>query len=361
MTTALAAVSDGPGSTSVQEFDVPDPSPGAGWLRVEATGVCGSDAHLQTRTEGPTILGHEIVGTVDRLSPEAADRWGLAEGERLLLEEYLPCGHCAWCRTGDFRLCDSTDLHLGRTVLRYGMTPVAVEPALWGGYGQYLYLHPRMVFHRVPPGVAAHHAPLALPLSNGFEWVVHEGGAGPGRTAVVIGPGQQGLACVVAAKEAGADLVISVGLSRDEGRLKMASLLGADVTIDAERESVVDVVSEATAGRMADLVVDAAAGSAATLNQGLSLLRKKGVLVCAIGRGPVEVDMHAVRTRAVSVRGLRGHSWASVEWALQLLASGRRPYSELSAGTLPLSEVDEAIGRTAAGEVMHVSVDPWAG
>ncbi len=360
MTTALAAVSEGPGSTRVEQFQVPDPGPGAGWLKVEATGVCGSDAHLQTRMDGPTVLGHEIVGRVDRLSPEAAERWGLTEGELLMLEEYLPCGHCSWCRTGDFRLCDSTDLHLGHAVLRYGMTPVSVDPALWGGYGQYLYLHPRMVFHRVPAGVAPHHAPLALPLSNGFEWVVQEGRAGPGQTVVVIGPGQQGLACVVAAKESGADLVVSVGLSRDQERLKMASLLGADITVDADTESLVDVVRQATGGRMADLVVDAAAGSASTLNQGLALLRKRGVLVCAIGRGPVEVDMQLVRTRAISLRGLRGHSWASVEWALHLLASGRRPYSDLSAGTLPLTAVDEAIRRTADGEVMHVSIDPWS-
>ncbi|MDE3206752.1 MAG: alcohol dehydrogenase catalytic domain-containing protein [Acidobacteriota bacterium] len=359
MITALAAVSEGPGITDVREFTVPDPAPGAGWLRVEATGVCGSDAHLQTRMDGPTVLGHEIVGRVDRLSPEAADRWGLVEGELLMLEEYLPCGHCSWCRTGDFRLCDSTDLHLGRAVLRYGMTPIDVDPALWGGYGQYLYLHPRMVFHRVPDGVAAHHAPLALPLSNGFEWVVQEGRSGPGQTVVVIGPGQQGLACVVAAKESGADLVVSAGLTRDGDRLGMASRLGADIVVDTERESLVEVVGEATRGRMADLVVDAAAGSAATLDLGLSLLRKRGILVCAIGRGPVEVDMHRVRTRAISLRGLRGHSWASVEWALELLASGRRPYSELSAGTLPLGQVDEAIRRTADGEVMHVSVDPW--
>ena len=111
---------------------------------------------------------------------------------------------------------------------------------------------------------------------------------------------------------------------------------------------------------MADLVVDAAAGTTDTLNQGLALLRKRGVLVVAIGRGPVEVDMQLVRTRAISLRGLRGHSWASVEWALHLLASGRRPYSDLSAGTLPLTAVDEAIRRTAAGEVMHVSIDPWS-
>lgn len=360
MTKALAAVALEPGKTEVRELPVPELTPFSGWLRVEATGVCGSDPTLYKRVVGPTIMGHEIVGRVDRLTPEAAARWDLSEGDELMLEEYLPCGHCSWCRSGDFRLCDSTDLHLGRsTTLRYGMTPVAMEPGLWGGYGQYLFLHPRMVFHHLPAGLPPHHAPLALPLSNGFEWVVREGGVGPGQAVVVIGPGQQGLACVVAAKEAGADLVISVGLHRDADRLAMASRLGADLTVDAESEPLAEVVADATGGHMADLVVDAAAGNATTLNQGLGVLRKRGVLVCAVGRASVELDMALVRTRAISVRGLRGHSFAAVEWALQLLASNRRPYAELSAGTVPLSQVHDAFRRTAEGEVMHISVDPW--
>ncbi|MGH9055470.1 MAG: zinc-dependent alcohol dehydrogenase [Acidimicrobiales bacterium] len=361
MTTSLAAVAVEPGKTELRELPVPDPTPGSAWLRVDVTGVCGSDPTLYRRVVGPTIMGHEIVGRVDRLTPEAAERWDLVEGDQVMLEEYLPCGHCDWCRSGDFRLCDSTDLHLGRaSILRYGMTPVAVDPGLWGGYSQYLFLHPRMVFHRLPAGLAPRCAPLALPLANGFEWVVREGGVRPGQSVVVIGPGQQGLACLVAAKEAGAGMVISVGLGRDVQRLGMARRLGADRIVDAEAESVLEAVEEATGGRMADLVVDVAAGTAATINQGLAALRKRGMLVCAVGRSMVEVDMTLVRTRAVTVRGLRGHSYAAVEWALSYLASGRRPYAELSAGTVSLSHVDDALRRTAEGDVMHISVDPWS-
>ncbi|MGH9114823.1 MAG: zinc-dependent alcohol dehydrogenase [Acidimicrobiales bacterium] len=361
MTTSWAAVAVEPGKTELRELAVPDPVPGSGWLRVDATGVCGSDPTLYKRVVGPTIMGHEIVGRVDRLTPEAAERWDLTEGDGVMLEEYLPCGHCDWCRSGDFRLCDSTDLHLGRTTtLRYGMTPVAIEPGLWGGYSQYLFLHPRMVFHRLPAGVTPRCAPLALPLANGFEWVVREGGVRPGQSVVVIGPGQQGLACLVAAKEAGAEMVVSVGLGRDAERLAMAGRLGADRVVDAEAESVRDAVEEATGGHMADLVVEVAAGTAVTINQGLAMLRKRGTLVCAVGRSAVEVDMAMVRTRAISIRGLRGHSYAAVEWALSYLASGRRPYGELSAGAVPLSHVDEAFRLTAEGGVMHISVDPWS-
>jgi threonine dehydrogenase-like Zn-dependent dehydrogenase len=148
------------------------------------------------------VLGHETVGVIERAGAEARKRWGLEEGDRVALEEYLPCGHCAYCRAGDFRLCEATDWRSGG--LRYGTTPISVPPGLWGGYAQYQCLHPGTVFHRVPDGLEGRHAALALPIANGIEWAYLHGCAGPGDVVLIQGPGQQGLACVAAAREAGA-------------------------------------------------------------------------------------------------------------------------------------------------------------
>jgi threonine dehydrogenase-like Zn-dependent dehydrogenase len=100
------------------------------------------------------------------------------------------------CRTGQFRLCDATDPWMGG--IRYGSTPVAVPPSLWGGYSQYQYLHPNSVLHRVPDHVPAVKAALALPI---VEWVCNEVGVAVGKTVVIQGPGEQGLGCVLAGKK----------------------------------------------------------------------------------------------------------------------------------------------------------------
>jgi len=112
-----------------------------------------------------------------------------------MMEEYIPCGQCEMCRTGYYRLCSNTNPR--ENGIRYGATPIAVEPSLYGGFSQYLYLHPNAVLHKIPSHVPNVEAALALPLSNGFEWMRIVGGVGPGHVVVIQGPGQQGLACQV--------------------------------------------------------------------------------------------------------------------------------------------------------------------
>ncbi|MGH7089863.1 MAG: alcohol dehydrogenase catalytic domain-containing protein [Stellaceae bacterium] len=202
---ALASVATGILASEVREFSVPQLEPDAGLLRIEAAGICGSDWRNYQKNPIPRIMGHENVGRVALLGPIARRNWRLEEGDRVALEEYLPCGQCALCRSGEFRLCADTERRgAERTVLRYGSSPLAMPPALWGGFSQYLYLHPHAVIHRVPEQVPARHLAMAIPVSNGVQWTQYEAGLRMGQSVLIEGPGQQGLAAVMAAKRLGA-------------------------------------------------------------------------------------------------------------------------------------------------------------
>jgi threonine dehydrogenase-like Zn-dependent dehydrogenase len=338
-----------------------------GLLKVEITGVCGSDWPCYQnwpKRMGPLILGHETVGFVSELGAAAGARWGVKEGDRVALEEYLPCGRCEYCYSGDFRLCEQTELRPGG--LRYGATPVSLAPSLWGGYSHYQYLHPNAVFHKVPAHVPASQAALALPLGNGIEWAYLQGGAGIGQTVVIQGPGQQGLACVVAAKEAGASCIIVTGLDNptDRFRLALARQLGAHHTIDIEQQDLLESVAEITNGSMADLVIDCASGGPATVVSALQLARKRGrvILGGAKHRRIPEFDSDRLITHFITVKGMRGHSYQSVEMAMQIIASGRYPLELMSTHEFGLNEVDEAL-HTAGGQgrpnAIHCTVNPW--
>ncbi|MDB5728697.1 MAG: alcohol dehydrogenase [Noviherbaspirillum sp.] len=350
--------------TEVREFARP-PSDEGGLLKIEVTGVCGADwpfYQSAPKTKGPLILGHESVGVVEELGPGV--RWGVKEGDRVALEEYLPCGRCAYCYSGDFRLCDQTDLKIGG--LRYGLTSVSKEPALWGGFSEYQYLHPNTVFHKVPAHVPAEQAALALPLGNGVEWAYLQGRAGIGQTVVIQGPGQQGLACVVAAKEAGAACIIVTGLGNptDRFRLELAKQLGATHTVNIDEQDLLETVGEITNGTLADLVIDCASGGPSSVSSAIQLTRKRGRVILSgqkYRRIP-EFDSDLMISRFINVKGMRGHSFEAVELAMQIIASGSYPLKAMSTHQFGLHEVDEAL-RTVGGEgqpnPIHCTVNPW--
>ncbi len=359
----LAAVAVRVERTELLEINMPDIPLDAGLLKLEAAGVCGSDwpAYLK-KSQEPRILGHENVGVIAKVGRIAAKRWGVKEGDRVALEEYLPCGHCEICRTGEFRLCDFTDPGMGG--IRYGSTPISVPPSLWGGYSQYQYLHPNSVLHKVPGHVRAAEAALALPLANGIEWACREGGVGMGRTVVIQGPGQQGLGCVLAAKEAGAACIIVSGLSGDSKRMELARKLGAHYTVDVQREDLRERVAQTTHNRMADVVVDVASSGPSTVISAMELTKKRGTVVLAGKKHQPIPELHSdnLISKYLTVKGVRGHSYASVELALQFIASGKYPLGEMCTHQYSLSEVDQALrttGGVGAPDAIHVTVIPW--
>ena len=362
----LAAVQVAPETTELREFPLPDVPSDAALLKVEAAGVCGSDVGGYKRMgPAPRILGHENVGFIARAGEAFGRRWGVKEGDRVAIEEYLPCGHCDLCLRGEFRHCAATDVHSNPEALRYGNTPISTAPALWGGYSQYLYMPQATVLHRMPEHVPGEQAAMALPLGNGVQWGVVEAQAGPGRSLVVMGPGQQGLACVLSARAAGADLVILTGLARDAHRLEVGRQLGADFTVAADTDDVRERVREITSGKGVDAVVDTSSAPASEMIPlAIDLVKRKEgrIVVQSIGGTIRDFPIEKLARKYITVKAARGHSYASVELAIQRIASGRFPLELLTTHCFGLDGVDTAIrsvGGTGAPGAIHVTVTPW--
>jgi threonine dehydrogenase-like Zn-dependent dehydrogenase len=340
-TTTLAAVMTSPRRTELRELPIPEIPAGGGLLRVAASGVCGSDWPRYLREEcAPSILGHEIVGHIEKIGGTAMERWGVSEGDYVAVEEYL-----------------------AESTLRYGSTPLDVPPALHGGNSRHLYLHPGSVLHRIPEGISPHIAAMAAPLGDGFQWVEHEAGAGPAKTVIVFGLTRAAFCCMLAAAVSGADNVVAVGLTRDAGLFPIAMRLGATHTVAVDGEDARERVKDITSGAMADIVIDTSNASAEIVNGGLTLLKASGIMLCAsLKKTPVPFDIDRIVNNRIRLAGARGHSFEAVERALQTMKSRRYPLELLATHSLGLADADRAL-KMAGGETgehaIHIAVEPW--
>ena len=332
----------------IQAFDLPVINEDDGILKVEICGVCGSDPRIYSWTDPrrfPLIMGHELVGHIDQLGSRAAERWGVKVGDRVIVEHLFGCGHCRWCLVGEYRFCKE---HQGYG----GTTPSSVPPHLWGAYSQYMYLAPNSRVHRISEDVPAEAAAMTCAnIGNGLRWVRTKGGVTIGDTVVVIGPGGQGLAAVLAAHEAGASTIVAVGLSQDEHRFELARLFGATHTVNLDQEDAVDAVLALTDGLLADVVVDLT-GATASFPLALDLVRPLGTVVVGSNTGAEEVAIvpSKIPIKEIRVQGVNTHDTPAVRSAIQIVESGRYPIEKMVTHHFSLAEADKAV-RAAGGEI----------
>ena len=362
--TAVAATLVAPKEFEFREYELPEISPDDGLLKVEAVGICGADVNTYRReVPKPRIMGHENVGVIAGIGKKASERWGVKEGDLVIPEEYIPCFHCKYCYTGRYRFCNQTDRGYGQ-IYRHGQTTADVWPSLWGGFGQYMYLPPNTVMHKIDKPVPPHVLALYLPLADGIEWACRYGGAQRGKVVLIQGPGQMGLSAAFAAKQAGADCVIVTGLTQDGVRLELAHKLGADYTINIETEDFTERVMDITGGEGVDVVVNVAGGAKDAISDSLAVASKECTLVLA-GAGDEAVSLGVAGKRPrrdLTFKTANGHSYSSVNESIGYLTSGKHPeLLEISTHQFPLEQVRYALD-TAGGEgepgAIHVTLLP---
>jgi threonine dehydrogenase-like Zn-dependent dehydrogenase len=365
---ALAAVLETPRRLRIREFSIPEVGRDGGLLRVEACGLCGTDyeqwqGHLRDWGGGmPIIPGHEVLGHIEAIGPEAAKRWNVKEGDRVAIEPVIPCGHCSRCVLGAYTRCEA-DMGYG---LYHGTDK---PPSLWGGYATHLYLHPRSMVHRLPEGIAPDVMSLFNPLSNAIRWVYEVGRVGLGSSVVIAGPGQRGLLAALAARRAGATAVIVTGTDRDKHRLELASRLGASATINVEQEDPNARVREITRGALVDVVLDVSAGAVEPVRQAVDMVKRGGRIVLAglKGRNPLgDFLIDKVVFREIELVGVLSAGWTSCELAIDMIQRFASELTPLCSHSFSLSDSNDAVatlGRESesAVEVVHVTLLPNAG
>ncbi len=358
-----AIVQTGPRRYEAMAFEVPRIGPEEGLLRVEQSGICGSDWSQYTHGYPKTVIpGHEPIGIIEEIGDVAAARWGVQPGDRVAVETMLPCGYCRSCVRGKYNLCRAS----GSMIHAYGYRDVSEKPSLWGGHAQYLYLDPHALLHKVDRALPAELAVMFNPLGAGVRWAHRLPGTGIGDTVVVLGCGQRGLACVVAAREAGAGTVIVTGLAADVPKLEIAQSFGAHHAVNVEEQNAIELVRDVTRGEMANVVVEVTSGSTQPVVDAVELAARGGKIVLAgvkYGKVP-EFDSNRVLMKELTILGALAVDYDSYEAAIRIIESRRYPLERMHTHTVPLAEADRAVrilGNEVEGEYgIHVSLAPEA-
>lgn len=344
-------VQTAPRRLEMRELPVPEIDEDSALLRVEACGICGSDAEQYDGTipaKYPVIPGHEPLGVIERIGDRAAKRWGVDAGDRVAVEVLIPCGHCTACIGGRYQVCRGRGGMFG-----YSYVPIDTPPGLWGAYADYLWLDPHALVHKMRSDIPASTAVLFNPLGAGFRWAVELPDTGPGDTVLILGPGQRGLASVVAARAAGADTIIVTGLARDAQKLALARELGADHVIDVENEDARRRVKEITNGRGADVVVEVSSNSAVPVAEALHYagFGARVVLAGVKGFKPVpDFLSDLIVVKELRVMGAFGVTSPSYRAAIRLIESGRIPVERMHTHDFALEDAEHAI-RLLNGEI----------
>lgn len=340
MRTCKAMVLEAPESFRLREFPIGEVGPDQMLLKIEMTGICGSDILLyrgQHRFSSfPKILGHELVGTVAEAGDQAAAYYGVQVGDRVSVEPYLFCGRCHPCLTGDYESC----------VLKrsYGVAMGCADPPyLLGGYAEYMFVLPGSKVHKIASHVPPEAACMSSVLGNGVRWIRTRGQVRFGETVAIVGAGAQGIATLLAARAAGAGKVIIFGLGHDVERMAIARELGADHTVNIEETDPVEAIAALTDGRKADVVVEGA-GAPQAVGLAVNLARRKGRVVLAGVNGGRQVSLatDVIVNNELTVLGGHGQTW-DVEPAVQLINNGALPVHRLVTHRFPLERAEEAM------------------
>lgn len=343
----LAVTFQQPGEVRVEER--PDPqlqAPGDAIVRVEATGVCGSDLHLyhgRIGIEPGFTLGHEFVGTVVDAGEAVTE---VAPGDRVLGCFHTACGTCFFCRAGNYHKCEHQRV-FGHGAALGGLQGTQAELAL--------VPQANLTLRRVPAGLSDDVALFAGDVMGTGYHAVAGAGLRPGQTVAVLGLGPVGLCAVQVAKAAGAAQVIAIDTV--EARLEAAAAFGA-APVHLTEEDPRAAVKAATEGRGVDLAVEAV-GDPRALDLAIRLASKCGT-VSAIGvhAERCEVHMGLVWIKSLTVRTGHANVIGHLDAVLPLLAAGVLDPSPLITHHMRLADAPEAYELYDRREALKIVLVP---
>jgi threonine 3-dehydrogenase len=342
---ALVKTTAGPGLT-ITDWADPTPGPHDAVVKVAATSLCGTDAHIyrwdewaQRRIHPPRIIGHELCGHVVEVGHEVSL---VKVGDYVAAESHLTCGACFQCRTGQAHVCKN-----------YKILGVDRD----GSYAQYVALPEGVLWHTapdIPPELAC----VQEPLGNAVDAALVEDLTG--HTLLIAGCGPTGLFAAAVARTAGAATIIASDVS--DYRLGLAKQVGVDHVLNAKTESpehVASAILDMTAGEGVDAALEMS-GDPTAMHQAFRAVKNGGrVTLFGIPTAPVCLDLaNEVIFKGIRVYGITGRRLFSTWYRLAGLFKAGLDIRPVVTHSFPMRDFETGFELIQSGQCGKVVLFP---
>ena len=333
-------------AAGLELVEVPRPVLDAGsddvLVQVRATGICGSDLHVDDWTPSyafiapsiPVTIGHEFVGVAQT---------GPLAGRRVVVRPSVTCGTCAACTEGRHDACER---RRGIGMTRDGAFAAWVRVPLRNCVP-------------VPDGLSDEMAALTEPLTISMQ-ALRIAGDLAGLRVLVMGPGTIGQGIAALARRGGARQVVVSGFD-DAARFDALRAMGFDALVDVKAQSLADGTRLHTGGAPFDLVFEAT-GVPETITDALALLRRNGiVVVTGIHARPLALDLTPLVRNQQQLRGSFRPPESDWPLALALLAEMDAVLRPMVSHVLPLAQAREGFALAHGKQASKVLLCPQDG
>jgi len=332
----LKAIND----IQLESRPIPTPGPRDLLVNIKSVGICGSDVHYWTHgrigdfiLKSPMVLGHESSGIVAGIGSEVTD---FKVGDRITLEPGVPCRSCRVCKEGRYNLCKDVKF--------------MATPPYDGSLANFI-VHPSDYCYKLASHVSYEEGAMCEPLSVGIH-AVNRSGVSLGSHVLILGAGPIGLMCLLAAKAAGASVIILVDIN--EERLKVALQIGATAVINAKE----DILTQIDKRELGPIDVSIECSGAEQAIRSAIRSTKSGGVVVLVGLGPPEIKLSIVDAaiREVDIRGIFRYANCYPK-AVELITSGRVDVKPLLTHRFDFKETLQAFELAKNGGAIKVCIN----
>ncbi len=279
------------GDLRVEDVETPEVGPDQLRVRVRAGGICGSDLHYfqdggfgTVRIREPMVLGHEVAGVIEEAGGAVR---GLAPGQRIAICPSRPCGACRYCQLGLQNHC--LDMRYYGSAMRM--------PHVQGAFRKEIVVDTSQAYP-LAEGISDGEGAMAEPLAVALH-AVNRAGPLLGKAVLVTGCGPIGAMLVVAARRAGATLVVVTDQVAQP--LRRAAKVGADETINVAEQP--DALKRFSADKGRFDVLFEASGNVRALTGAFDAVRPRGIIVQVGLGGEMTLPINTIVAKEFDLRG----------------------------------------------------------